>query len=508
MTEDSFSTPRLPRHGPLLGQLLVERGLINEGQLEQALARQRRLGGSLGTILLESEAIAESKLLEMLGVQLSMPTVSAAEMQDVQREVLDLIPARLALRYNLLPFERRGNTLHLAALDPGAVFPVEDEIRMLTSCLLRAHIGLDFRIRDAIRQHYGGPGDVRLQSLARRLALVASRTVAASSEGRKERVEAQGISAAAGAGRESEPTDRSRAERTPASGLDVDRLVGLIDRLSAGAAPAGASRQQAAMPGSSAAEARTELDVGPDSRGRVPPGATAEGPDSRERGAAGEKGAGSAPPQPGSAPTPSAEILEPRRAANPFAGLDLLAGDGTDTVSHEAAALFSADPAARLQEAAMLLQDVELRDDVADAVLAFCAPFFAHRLLFVRRRGQILGWRGEGDFLDLKYLPTVALPADEPSVFSRLETPGAMHCGSLAPLPQHRLLEPLFDDGPPTECVVIPIFLGSKVACYLWLDGARGDGVTGAPLPEIQELARKAGYALEICVLRNRIGSR
>ncbi|WP_342244288.1 GspE/PulE family protein [Pseudomonas sp. OTU5201] len=58
-----------------LGQRLLERGLVNQQELDRALAMQRKVGGRLGGILVRSGALAESALLQVLAEQLQMPLV-------------------------------------------------------------------------------------------------------------------------------------------------------------------------------------------------------------------------------------------------------------------------------------------------------------------------------------------------------------------------------------------------------------------------------------------------
>jgi GSPII_E N-terminal domain. len=56
-----------------IGSLLVEKGLITEAQLQEALRRQQQRGGKLGQILVEMKAIGEEELLEVLAKQLGVP---------------------------------------------------------------------------------------------------------------------------------------------------------------------------------------------------------------------------------------------------------------------------------------------------------------------------------------------------------------------------------------------------------------------------------------------------
>ncbi|HAI58551.1 MAG TPA: type II secretion system protein [Xanthomonadaceae bacterium] len=62
-----------------LGELLVDRGLLNAADLQRALGVQAQLGGRLGQILVRLGALSEDSLLPVLAEQLGMPVLVAAE---------------------------------------------------------------------------------------------------------------------------------------------------------------------------------------------------------------------------------------------------------------------------------------------------------------------------------------------------------------------------------------------------------------------------------------------
>jgi len=65
-----------------LGELLVQRGLIQEADRDRALSVQQQIGGRLGAILIRIGAIGEDGLLPVLSEQLRMPILSADELPD------------------------------------------------------------------------------------------------------------------------------------------------------------------------------------------------------------------------------------------------------------------------------------------------------------------------------------------------------------------------------------------------------------------------------------------
>lgn len=68
-----------------LGQLLLERGLIEERDLDQARAIQRERGARLGPTLLRIGAVSEDALLSVLSEQVGLPVLSGAELPGVDQ---------------------------------------------------------------------------------------------------------------------------------------------------------------------------------------------------------------------------------------------------------------------------------------------------------------------------------------------------------------------------------------------------------------------------------------
>ncbi len=54
---------------PLLGEILLENGEINQNQLDEALDVQKNEGGLIGIILVNQGAITEQLLVKYLAVQ-------------------------------------------------------------------------------------------------------------------------------------------------------------------------------------------------------------------------------------------------------------------------------------------------------------------------------------------------------------------------------------------------------------------------------------------------------
>jgi type IV pilus assembly protein PilB len=116
--------PRQPI-GRRLGDLLVNDGLLSPEQLASALAEQRTTTEKLGSILVRMNLIQEDQLVGFLSRQYGIPSITLTQL-DIDAEVVSLVPARIARKYEVLPVKRSGNSLTLAMADPTNVFAIDD----------------------------------------------------------------------------------------------------------------------------------------------------------------------------------------------------------------------------------------------------------------------------------------------------------------------------------------------------------------------------------------------
>ena len=126
-------------------------------------------GERVDTTILDFQLTSEELLLTKLGEFTRSHTCSAAELGTAGTETAALISPRVALRFGVVPFRRDGRTLDVAALDPED-YLIQDELRVLTGCMIRSHAVLEIRLRQALARFYGAELPVRQEALIRRFA--------------------------------------------------------------------------------------------------------------------------------------------------------------------------------------------------------------------------------------------------------------------------------------------------------------------------------------------------
>lgn len=134
-----------------LGDLLVEAGVITAEQLDHALANKSR-DEKLGDFLIKENIMTEQQLIEVLEFQLGVPHVSLSQF-PIDPELLQLVPAELAKRSNLIPLRKERNKLFIAMADPMDYFAIE-EVRMATGCQIETSIAAKDDLYRTITKYY------------------------------------------------------------------------------------------------------------------------------------------------------------------------------------------------------------------------------------------------------------------------------------------------------------------------------------------------------------------
>ena len=135
-----------------LGEVLLERGAINQKQLEEALAHQRVHGGLIGQVLIELGFVNEEEVALALTAQYGFPYLPL-ENYEIDQDITKLIPEPVARQYCLIPIDRIGNALTLAMADPSNIQAIED-IEILTHCVVQAFVSTPSDIQKAIERYY------------------------------------------------------------------------------------------------------------------------------------------------------------------------------------------------------------------------------------------------------------------------------------------------------------------------------------------------------------------
>lgn len=156
MAPEKEQQPKQEKHKKI-GQLLLEKGLINEHQLEQALEEQKLTGKLLGRVFVDMGVVKEDDILQILGARSGFGVVKLKDMK-IPKEVLDKVPASVAKIYTVLPVSLEGNQLTIAIADPLNVTAFDD-LRFTLGMNIKGMVASDVEIKEEIQRYYGSEGE-------------------------------------------------------------------------------------------------------------------------------------------------------------------------------------------------------------------------------------------------------------------------------------------------------------------------------------------------------------
>ncbi len=135
-----------------LGELLIERGIINQSQLEKVLTIKQEKGGLIGEILVELGYAKEEDIAQALTAQYGFPYLPLGN-YEINPEIVSIIPARVARQYLLIPIDRIGNNLTVAMSNPLNTQAVED-VELMTGCSVQTFVATSSDVKRAIAKYY------------------------------------------------------------------------------------------------------------------------------------------------------------------------------------------------------------------------------------------------------------------------------------------------------------------------------------------------------------------
>ncbi|MCX7847196.1 MAG: type IV-A pilus assembly ATPase PilB [bacterium] len=131
---------------------LVACGLLREEERQEAQREQQTRGGRLCDILVEKGYVTERTLLGCFARVHHIPPVSLESLQ-IEAEVLELVPEKVATYYKAVPVGRAGNYLTVAMVDPLNVFALDD-LALITSLKIIPVVALASEIQATLERHY------------------------------------------------------------------------------------------------------------------------------------------------------------------------------------------------------------------------------------------------------------------------------------------------------------------------------------------------------------------
>ena len=136
-----------------LAEVLVKKGSISKEKLDEAIKTQREKGGSLSKLLVQRGLVNENELLSIFSQELNITPINLAKYK-IDKEIISLVPVKIARLYHLIPVSKIGNRMTVAMSDPLDIFALDD-LKILTKYEIDPVIATDKDIIAAIATYYG-----------------------------------------------------------------------------------------------------------------------------------------------------------------------------------------------------------------------------------------------------------------------------------------------------------------------------------------------------------------
>jgi type II secretion system protein E len=137
-----------------LGQLLLDKEIISQEQLEIALKKQAESGELLGATLIKLGFVdEEAVLLSALADQLSVDMVDLKSM-EIPPSVILMVPAKFATHYKIVPVSLDDGVLTIATSHPRDI-EIIDGMALVIPSRIRLVLAGEKDIAEAIRKYYG-----------------------------------------------------------------------------------------------------------------------------------------------------------------------------------------------------------------------------------------------------------------------------------------------------------------------------------------------------------------
>jgi len=138
-----------------LDQILLELGLVNEGEIKDALVRQKTQGGKFGSQLLCHGYLNETSLVKALTLQYGCEGVILGDL-EIPELLLRMVPKKVALTRKVVPFDydTETNTLKIACEDPQDDDLLNELSFVARGNAVKCYVAAEIALNYAISKYY------------------------------------------------------------------------------------------------------------------------------------------------------------------------------------------------------------------------------------------------------------------------------------------------------------------------------------------------------------------
>ncbi|PIQ89080.1 MAG: type II secretion system protein GspE, partial [Candidatus Omnitrophica bacterium CG11_big_fil_rev_8_21_14_0_20_42_13] len=149
----------------LIGEILLEKGLITRDQLDKALLFQKEKGDFICNIIVKSGFAQPQEIYKALSEQIGVDYI------DLKKEKIDLkaiekVPPKFAIHYKLIPCGFKDKKLVVALADPLDIHKLDD-LTLLLDINIEPALAYEEDILKSIQKYYGVGAEILEDIMAR-----------------------------------------------------------------------------------------------------------------------------------------------------------------------------------------------------------------------------------------------------------------------------------------------------------------------------------------------------
>ena len=134
-----------------LKKVLVDSGYIEQAEFNAAVKSAQEIGKSIADTLIFRGLISEDALNKLIAEYLRVPYANLSKV-SIPKEVLELVPEKIARTYRIIPYEKHDNALKVAMDDP-TNFEALEFARRQTDMVVEPHYASSADIGRALGQY-------------------------------------------------------------------------------------------------------------------------------------------------------------------------------------------------------------------------------------------------------------------------------------------------------------------------------------------------------------------
>ncbi|MBN3039143.1 MAG: hypothetical protein JW869_07010 [Candidatus Omnitrophica bacterium] len=142
-----------------IGKLLLERGIISEEQLNEALELQKKQQQEqgrwrlIGEILVERGYATEEEIITSVTTQYAVPFLPI-ESYGIDEELIKSVPADIVQKHVFLPIDKMGSLITITIAEIPDAETISD-IEQALGCNVEIFVSSPTELRRAIEKYYG-----------------------------------------------------------------------------------------------------------------------------------------------------------------------------------------------------------------------------------------------------------------------------------------------------------------------------------------------------------------